>query len=127
MLPEHGFEHQQPTNPLHSNDVYPQKSGAVPLWFLSPKEENEVREETRRLARLACADVLKVFSECTKGRTVSMLWACRIEKSAMMDCMASHSTMEDFDKARDEFVQKKADAMAENKDRLARENQPKAN
>ncbi|ODQ52488.1 hypothetical protein SAICODRAFT_19676 [Saitoella complicata NRRL Y-17804] len=80
--------------------------------FLSPGDEVDVVNETRKRAREQCAPLVKAFAECCAGRTISMLWACSDQKKAMMDCVQIHSTHERLDKVRDEFIREKEDKAA---------------
>ncbi|KAI6649718.1 COX assembly mitochondrial protein-like [Oopsacas minuta] len=46
-----------------------------------------VPKKMRAYARSRCADELKEFEKCCKGRTVSMVFVCRAQNSAMQNCL----------------------------------------
>lgn len=57
---------------------------------------------------------------CAKGRTVSMAWACRDQKSAMQTCMARYATLEEQDKAREEWFATRLDRAREREEKAAK-------
>ena len=39
-------------------------------------------------AKVKCAEYVDAFVECSKGRTLSMLWACREATTQMQNCLS---------------------------------------
>ncbi|CAH3143722.1 unnamed protein product [Pocillopora meandrina] len=53
---------------------------------------------------------LTAFTQCAKGRTVSILWTCRKENQAMKDCLTSYyQDKELFEECRQEYLKKRED------------------
>jgi len=64
----------------------------------------------REKAMANCSDLVKAFSDCAKGRTISVVWACRKENQVMKDCLTAYYQDKDFfDKCRQEYLQKRED------------------
>ncbi|KAK9474155.1 uncharacterized protein V1510DRAFT_412561 [Dipodascopsis tothii] len=58
---------------------------------MSQADETEIRRRKSVASREQCRDVLRVFNDCAKGRTVTVAWACVAEKKAMMACMMKYA------------------------------------
>jgi len=64
----------------------------------------------REKAKAKCDDFVKAFTQCAKGRTVSIAWACRKENQAMKDCMTSYYQDKDFfEECKKEYLKKRED------------------
>ncbi|KAI0396526.1 cytochrome c oxidase biogenesis protein Cmc1 like-domain-containing protein [Xylariaceae sp. FL0594] len=70
---------------------------------LSASQEAQVREVFNARVRSLCADEIKAFAECARGRTFTIPFACRALSHAMNSCMLSHATPEEHDRAREEW------------------------
>ncbi|KAJ9656130.1 hypothetical protein H2198_005186 [Neophaeococcomyces mojaviensis] len=70
---------------------------------LSAAQEAQVKEMYYKRVRSRCADEIKEFAACAKGRTVTATWACRTERFAMNSCMMLHASREEEDAAREEW------------------------
>ncbi|XP_031558702.1 COX assembly mitochondrial protein homolog [Actinia tenebrosa] len=44
----------------------------------------------REISREKCKPYLDEFTNCCKGRTLSMVWACRKENRVMQDCLQKY-------------------------------------
>ena len=51
---------------------------------------------------------------------MSMSWACRDQKQAMQDCMIRHATLEEQDRAREEWFATRLDRARERAEKAAR-------
>eukprot|EP00056_Hartaetosiga_gracilis_P020471 m.19567 g.19567 ORF g.19567 m.19567 type:complete len:112 (+) comp8482_c0_seq4:173-508(+) len=58
-------------------------------------------------AKLKCADFLQAFSDCAKGRTVSVIFKCKEENKRMQDCIIANSQQSDYDREKQIFLEKK--------------------
>ncbi|KIW34530.1 uncharacterized protein PV07_01306 [Cladophialophora immunda] len=83
----------QPQNNLHN---------PLPL---SASQEAEVRNLFHKRVRTKCADVIKDFADCARGRTISVAWTCREQHLAMNSCMIQYATKAEEDAAREEWFQ----------------------
>ncbi|ETI20682.1 hypothetical protein G647_07024 [Cladophialophora carrionii CBS 160.54] len=72
---------------------------------LSPAQEQEVRRLYHERARRRCADVIKDFADCARGRTISVAWHCKDQHLAMNSCMIQYATKAEEDAAREEWFQ----------------------
>lgn len=62
----------------------------------------------REKAKAKCDDLVQAFTQCAKGRTVSILWTCRKENQAMKDCLTGHyQDKELFEECRQEYLKKR--------------------
>ncbi|KAK9460423.1 uncharacterized protein V1516DRAFT_676597 [Lipomyces oligophaga] len=83
------------------------KHKPVPLWIISPQEEQQVGDRQAKFARSKCAAVLTAFSECQKDRMFTAGWYCSKEKNEMMDCMLHFMGVEYRDQFTTEFIKEK--------------------
>ncbi|KAH8682474.1 cytochrome c oxidase biogenesis protein Cmc1 like-domain-containing protein [Xylariales sp. PMI_506] len=70
---------------------------------LSASQEAQVREVFNARVRNACADEIKAFADCARGRTFTIPFKCKEVSRAMNGCMALHATQEEHDRAREEW------------------------
>ncbi|KXJ86238.1 cytochrome c oxidase biogenesis protein Cmc1 like-domain-containing protein [Microdochium bolleyi] len=70
---------------------------------LSASQEASVREVFNKRVRDQCADEIKAFADCARGRTFTIPFACRAMSNMMNSCMAAHATPEEHDRAREEW------------------------
>ncbi|KLO20234.1 hypothetical protein SCHPADRAFT_817096 [Schizopora paradoxa] len=54
---------------------------------LSRREEDALLKATKARALKECDKLVKDFAECTSGRSVSLIWACRKKYREVQDCM----------------------------------------
>lgn len=55
-------------------------------------------------AQTACDAHVRAFTECCKGRVVSMVWACRDIHSKLDACIRENLTDSDFNREKDLFI-----------------------
>ncbi|KAI1362727.1 hypothetical protein F5Y08DRAFT_311276 [Xylaria arbuscula] len=70
---------------------------------LSASQEAQVREVFNARVRAHCADDIKAFADCARGRTFSIPFACRALSHAMNNCMLAYATPEEHDRAREDW------------------------
>ncbi|CAO1614141.1 unnamed protein product [Jaminaea pallidilutea] len=73
---------------------------------LSNREEDAMMKQIRLDALKKCDDVVKDFADCAKGRTVSVVWACRKQNRDVQDCLSKHMSEESVSQARKEWLLK---------------------
>ncbi|EDO46283.1 predicted protein, partial [Nematostella vectensis] len=62
----------------------------------------------REKARERCKDLVDEFEKCCKGRSISMVWHCRKQNTAMKDCLTkNYQDKELFEACRVEYLQKR--------------------
>ncbi|EJD03851.1 uncharacterized protein FOMMEDRAFT_83042 [Fomitiporia mediterranea MF3/22] len=54
---------------------------------LSRREEEALEKSTKARALRECDTLVREFAECTQGRTISLLWACKDKYKLVQDCM----------------------------------------
>ncbi|TGZ77939.1 hypothetical protein EX30DRAFT_286906, partial [Ascodesmis nigricans] len=74
---------------------------------LSAAQEAQVRDLYYARVRGLCAEEIRIFAECARGKTVPATWKCRPERDAMNGCMISHATPENMDAAREEWFRRR--------------------
>ncbi|KAI1288709.1 hypothetical protein F5Y03DRAFT_401601 [Xylaria venustula] len=70
---------------------------------LSASQEAQVREVFNARVRAHCAEDIKAFAECARGRTFSIPFSCRALSHAMNSCMLTHATQAEHDRAREDW------------------------
>ncbi|KAI0809821.1 cytochrome c oxidase biogenesis protein Cmc1 like-domain-containing protein [Xylaria sp. FL0064] len=70
---------------------------------LSASQEAQVREVFNARVRAHCADEIKAFADCARGRTFSIPFSCRALSHAMNSCMQAHATPAEHDRAREDW------------------------
>lgn len=71
---------------------------------LSRREEDALMKSTKAKAMKECDPVVKKFAECSQGRTISVVWACKDEYKAVRDCMKIHLNPERLEELRAEYI-----------------------
>ncbi|KAL3422134.1 hypothetical protein PVAG01_06290 [Phlyctema vagabunda] len=94
MAPQtQSVEDDTPRLPMPSRNPLPLSSG----------QEAAVREVYHARVRGYCAAEIKQFADCALGKTFSVPWKCRQENRIMNNCMISHATQDEQDRAREEW------------------------
>jgi len=71
---------------------------------LSRREEDTLLKATKARALKECDALVKDFAECTSGRGISLIWACRKRYREVQDCMYRYTRQESMDELRAEYV-----------------------
>ncbi|CCX31369.1 cytochrome c oxidase biogenesis protein Cmc1 like-domain-containing protein [Pyronema domesticum] len=74
---------------------------------LSASQEGQVKDIYFAKVRGLCAEEIRLFAECARGRTITATWACKDSRAAMNKCMISHATQENKDAAREEWFRQR--------------------
>ncbi|GAA5892922.1 uncharacterized protein JCM6883_007514 [Sporobolomyces salmoneus] len=77
-------------------------------YALSRKEEEKIIAECKSQAIKQCDEVVREFTDCAAGRTISVSWACRGPFKAMQNCMKPHMSEEKLDAAKRKWFQENA-------------------
>ncbi len=56
------------------------------------------------MAEKRCAPLIDAYNACAKGRTVSMLWACRAAYEASQDCVREYVNQPNIDEMKRRWV-----------------------
>lgn len=51
-----------------------------------------------------CESLILAFVQCSKDRTVSMAWACTLQKREMVGCMHTHTREDQLEEARNIYM-----------------------
>ncbi|EGD80822.1 hypothetical protein PTSG_01408 [Salpingoeca rosetta] len=78
----------------------------------------------KEAARIACADVVKEFEDCARGRTISVVFACREQNKKLTECVLANSTPEHFERQTQIFLEKRKEARLAEEQQAAQEAQP---
>jgi len=71
---------------------------------LSRREEEALFKNTKARALKECDAVVKDFADCTTGRTISLVWACKDKYKLVQQCMLQYTSSENMDSLRAEYV-----------------------
>ena len=82
------------------------------LEHLSPREETKVHRLMQKRATERCDGLIKEFIGCSHNRTLSLAWACKVEKRAMLDCMHLYTNAQDLDEAKEIFLKERREKLA---------------
>ncbi|KAK6344871.1 hypothetical protein TWF718_006823 [Orbilia javanica] len=88
---------------------------------LSSAQESQVREQYHANVRAICAEEIRRYAECARGRTFSMVWKCKEQQKIMNGCMVLNATQEEQDRAREEWFRKRIEKAERIKRRKERE------
>ncbi|EWC43863.1 hypothetical protein DRE_07240 [Drechslerella stenobrocha 248] len=88
---------------------------------LSAGQEHQVREQYYANVRAICAEEIRRYADCARGRTFSMVWRCREQQHAMNACMIANATPEEQDRAREEWFRKRLEKAERARRRKERE------
>ncbi|EDQ89230.1 uncharacterized protein MONBRDRAFT_32431 [Monosiga brevicollis MX1] len=64
-----------------------------------------IRKMVKESAGQFCQDEMKAFADCARGRSISVVWACREVNDIMKRCIASHMTDADFERETQRFIE----------------------
>lgn len=56
------------------------------------------------VAEKRCAPLIETYNACAKGRTLSMLWACRAAYAASQDCVREYVNQPNIDEMKRRWV-----------------------
>lgn len=56
------------------------------------------------MAETRCASLIDAYNACAKGRTVSMLWACRAAYAQSQDCVRAYVNQANIDEMKRRWV-----------------------
>ncbi|SPO02248.1 uncharacterized protein DNG_04921 [Cephalotrichum gorgonifer] len=70
---------------------------------LSATQEAAIRDLYHERVKRHCSDEIKAFSDCAKGRTITISFACRVPLRLMNACMKEHASQAEHDAAREEW------------------------
>ena len=79
------------------------------LKTVSRAEDAMLSKELRVRAYKRCDPVVAEYVDCSRGRTISLLWACDSAKRAMKDCLAAHLSEDAIQEYREQYLRRKAD------------------
>ncbi|KDN42504.1 hypothetical protein K437DRAFT_237726 [Tilletiaria anomala UBC 951] len=72
---------------------------------LSNREQETLLKQTKADALKKCDEFVKAFADCSRGRTISVAWACRGDHKAMQGCLRQYTSEEAMDKVRRDYLQ----------------------
>lgn len=61
---------------------------------LNRREQDRARIALYKQARKECEAAIFKFQECSKGRTISVTWACRDQMAELNECLAPKTNTE---------------------------------
>lgn len=62
-------------------------TSSQPQRILSNRDADTLMKQQKAKALKECREQMESFVECSKTRTISMLWSCRDQKQALSDCL----------------------------------------
>jgi len=74
------------------------------MQTLSRREEADILERGKKDALKACDAVVQEFTDCARGRTVSVLWSCHGRLNAMKGCMRDYLNLERIDEMKRDYI-----------------------
>ncbi|OMH79559.1 hypothetical protein AX774_g7024 [Zancudomyces culisetae] len=99
---------QQPNQEVRDdNKASQQLNGSKQLGHsvLSRRQDQQVRAlQVKEMMKL-CDEYVKEFVECSRDRTISIVWACKDKKKQMMDCLRKVETLDNLDKVKFRYLE----------------------
>src|SRR3954452_3975097 len=93
-----------PSPPATSQPLTSRQSNLTTPLPLSASQEAQVRALYYANVRARCAREIQQFAACALNRTITVTWMCRAQRLAMNSCMVAHATVEEEDRAREEWL-----------------------
>jgi COX assembly protein 1 len=94
------------------------------LQTLSSREETAVHRQMQKNAAVACKDIIQEFVNCSRDRTISMAWACRSQRTAMVECMRLRTREDDLAQAREDYLRDRQRARREREAEMSGKKDP---
>lgn len=81
----------------------------MPVWVLTPKEEQLIFERWRKKTFLRCDDLIKAYIACSNSfeNPVEGMKQCDLANKRSLDCVASYQKLEYLDEERDILIAEK--------------------
>ncbi|CDU25038.1 related to CMC1-mitochondrial intermembrane space copper-binding protein [Sporisorium scitamineum] len=73
--------------------------------ILSNREADTLMKQQKAKALKECKAQMEAFVECSKTRTISMLWSCRDQKQALGDCLRVYTSEEAMEREKQIYLQ----------------------
>ncbi|SJX65102.1 related to CMC1-mitochondrial intermembrane space copper-binding protein [Sporisorium reilianum f. sp. reilianum] len=73
--------------------------------ILSNREADTLMKQQKAKALQECKAQMEAFVECSKTRTISMLWSCREQKQALSECLRVYTSEEAMEREKQLFLQ----------------------
>ncbi|KAL2632757.1 hypothetical protein R1flu_004236 [Riccia fluitans] len=71
---------------------------------MQKKVEEALRSKMKAKALKECDSVLAKFTDCARGRTFSVVWACRAQHREMNDCLRQFTNDEVFEEYKKQYM-----------------------
>ena len=104
------------SSPPVADVPHPTPGGGADTWgkdLRFVERDIVVTKMVKNAAKVTCAEHVTAFENCCRGRSVSIVWACRKENDALLKCMHAHMQEPDFQREANTFRTLKAEAEAE--------------
>ncbi|SPO23938.1 related to CMC1 - mitochondrial intermembrane space copper-binding protein [Ustilago trichophora] len=72
--------------------------------ILSNREADTLMKQQKAKALKECKEQMEAFVECSKTRTISMLWSCRDQKKALGECLRVYTSEETMEREKQIFL-----------------------
>ncbi|CAG8455153.1 13370_t:CDS:2 [Ambispora gerdemannii] len=72
--------------------------------ILTRGEEEKLVQSLKTNALKKCAPQIQEFVECSSGRMISVVWACRSKLKLMNSCLKNFTTEEERDKLKLKYI-----------------------
>ncbi|GAQ89417.1 hypothetical protein KFL_005190090 [Klebsormidium nitens] len=72
--------------------------------ILRKKEEEALRSKMKARALKECKTTLTAFAECARGRTISVVWACKAQSREMNECLHQYTNDEVFEQQKQDYM-----------------------
>jgi COX assembly protein 1 len=67
--------------------------------------EDKLYKEMERDAKKACKPFYAAFAECSKDKLFSVLWKCKEQRSAIIECIGRHFNDKEMDNRRQTWIE----------------------
>ncbi|SNX86383.1 related to CMC1 - mitochondrial intermembrane space copper-binding protein [Melanopsichium pennsylvanicum] len=72
--------------------------------ILSNREADTLMKQQKAKALKECKEQMEAFVECSKTRTISMLWSCSDQKKALGECLRVYTSDEALEREKQIFL-----------------------
>ena len=83
-------------------------SSRLPIWVLSPREEQQARKNLKTETYKKCANFVQAMADCAKANGMKVFPTCDKQRDEMKSCLMFYQTDEKYlDGERDKIVLEK--------------------
>ena len=94
-----------------ANDSTKTHNARLPIWALTPAEDNRARANLKKFAYKECDDFVKAMADCAKNHGIRVFPNCSEQRDKMKECLIFYQAPKYLDQQRDLIVLEKIERL----------------